>query len=250
MIEINLLPAEYRTVQATPWPRLLALAAGTALALVGGMFLARYHWYALPEARNHLAFLNQQITQKQGVVDELAQIEKQLADLAARKTAITNLQKARILWARLLDRFRRIINPLTPFAVQSFAVEDQGGRAQDGRRFVLRFGALAGGSNMQDITARITQFVQQVNTGFQISAAPSPTAVAGAAPVPPAPGMLPAGYHRDLKLKFTALDFPDYSPQDFPWPEQLAKENLPRPAKAVSLSIAIPFFMQPIPDTP
>jgi Tfp pilus assembly protein PilN len=121
MIEINLLPQEYRVGDRTNFPLIATLAVG--LVVVGGLLL----W---------LAQLNGQVTDRKADVEELTEREKDLkieADKVkkieeeikrqkTRQTTIINISQSKIMWSLKLVQFSDIMKQFDKFWIQNLTL--------------------------------------------------------------------------------------------------------------------------------
>jgi hypothetical protein len=104
MIEINLLPLEYRPVERTPLPRRLTIFAGVLLACSGAAICAWLFFVKIPEARTQLANAQQQAEKKKVEKLEVESKEAEIRNLDVRANILRGLQRDRLPWAKVLDR--------------------------------------------------------------------------------------------------------------------------------------------------
>ncbi len=108
MIEINLLPPQYRTVERTPLPVFLGFVAG--VAVVGVMLISLI---ALRAKADRLTELKTQLTAtkdaKAKEVEEIRKIERELADSQGRIDTVLSIAESKVYWAMKLDQLVRIL---------------------------------------------------------------------------------------------------------------------------------------------
>ena len=105
MIQVNLLPAEYRKVEGTPVARLLTVLAGVSLTAAALAFWGYVHFGKLDEVvrrresmESDLASLEKQAARSQALLAEFKEYQK-------RRATIESIAGQRILWSKLLDQF-------------------------------------------------------------------------------------------------------------------------------------------------
>lgn len=145
MIEINLLPQEYRVGDRTNLPLIATLFVG--LVVVGGLLL----W---------LAKLNSQVTDAQATVEELTEREKDLkieADKVkkieeeikrqkTRQDTIVDISTSKIMWSLKLVQLSDLMKQYDKFWIQNLTLTRSGrGGGQ------LSFSASATGRDMRDV---------------------------------------------------------------------------------------------------
>jgi len=108
MIEINLLPPQYRTVERTPLPVFLGLiAALVVLAGAGGFYMKLYNdGRKLKEKRDQLTSIRDS---KAKEVEEIKRIEKEIAESQGRIDTVLGIAESKIYWAQKLDQFTKIL---------------------------------------------------------------------------------------------------------------------------------------------
>lgn len=106
MIRINLLPDDCRRAEGTPLPRLVAILASVVVVLCLVIGNVTMFFRKLPEVTNQVTQTNGQVAARKKQVAEsgyeiyLAKIQ----ELEIRKTAISNIYKGRVEWARKFDQ--------------------------------------------------------------------------------------------------------------------------------------------------
>lgn len=145
MIEINLLPQEYRVGDRTNFPLIATLAVG--LVVVGGLLL----W---------LAQLNGQVTDAKAKVEELTEREKDLKIEAekvkkieeeikrqkTRQDTIVSISQSKIMWSLKLVQLSDVMKQFDKFWIQNMTLtrSTRGGGQ-------LSFSASATGRDMRDV---------------------------------------------------------------------------------------------------
>jgi Tfp pilus assembly protein PilN len=159
MIEINLLPPQYRTVERTPLPVFLGVIG--AIVVVAGLGM---WWAALVNEKNNL------ITERDSKktirdakareVEEIKKLEREIADSQGRIDTVLGIAESKIYWAAKLDQLMRIL--------PSFAwVESV---AYDGNRVVLA--CKARGTSLQRYTELRQRFRNDTNFMYNFDPIP------------------------------------------------------------------------------
>lgn len=108
MIEINLLPPQFRTVERTPLPIFLGLIGG--IVIVAGMlgFLAKLSsdGRKLDEKKQLLTGMRDA---KAKEVEEIRKIEKELQESQGRIDTVLNIAESKTYWALKLDQLSRVL---------------------------------------------------------------------------------------------------------------------------------------------
>lgn len=108
MIEINLLPPQYRTVERTPLPVFLGVIGGIVVIAGLGMW-----WGALVTQKNNL--ITNRDTKKNikeakaREVEEIKKLEKEIADSQGRIDTVLGIAESKIYWGAKLDQLMRIL---------------------------------------------------------------------------------------------------------------------------------------------
>ena len=110
MIHINLLPEKFRRVEGTPLPRQLTIYVGVALC--SGLMAANavFMFNRLPQAQAQLETVTKQVSTLATKAKEVDAMEAKIKGIEGRTTAIEQLYRERIVWAKLLSDFRNIVN--------------------------------------------------------------------------------------------------------------------------------------------
>ncbi len=114
MISVNLIPAELRSIGATPLPRRLIIYAGVAVNCVMLVVGLTYFLSTIPglEANKHA--LDREIYQAEvigKVRQEYNTLVQQKRDFQNRKATIDEISGTRIIWAKQLDQLWDMIPP-------------------------------------------------------------------------------------------------------------------------------------------
>lgn len=133
MINVNLLPVEYRKAEATPVGRFLAIVVGAVLitsALVGYGYV---HYSELKSIREVRASVEAEFANKSAQAKMAKALKTEIAAYQTRRKSIQTIAKARILQSRKLDEFLDVIhngNDRTNYYVWLGRLSVKPGRAQ------------------------------------------------------------------------------------------------------------------------
>jgi Tfp pilus assembly protein PilN len=108
MIEINLLPPQYRAVERTPLPVFLSLIAGIALiggAFVGLMIMVR----SVTERRTARDELKVKVEKEQKEADSVDQLGREIQDAKKRVDTVLVIADSKIFWGIILWQLTKII---------------------------------------------------------------------------------------------------------------------------------------------
>lgn len=103
MIEINLLPPEYRPVERTPLPRRLTIFAGVLLVCSTAAVCAWLMFITVPKARQALDATRQEADKKLAQKLEVENKKAEITSLNVRAEILRGLERERLPWAKLLD---------------------------------------------------------------------------------------------------------------------------------------------------
>ena len=108
MIEINLLPPQYRTVERTPLPVFLGMIGGLVVVAALGLYLIKLN---IPTRR-----LEEQRIQLTGIrdakakeVEDIRKIERELQESQGRIDTVLGIAESKVYWAQKLDNLVRIL---------------------------------------------------------------------------------------------------------------------------------------------
>ncbi len=103
MLEINLVPEEYKRTERTPLPRFVTIIVGVVLVAVGlvAVFFVKLAWLDAATATNsaleqRVASLAEDAKRYDELVNDITQLEK-------RRQVISDLWQKRVIWSRKLD---------------------------------------------------------------------------------------------------------------------------------------------------
>lgn len=103
MISINLLPAEYRKSEATPIARFLAIVIGAVVVTTGLVVYGWIHYSKLRGVRDVRETTEAEFANKKAQSDVSQSLQAEIIAYEARRKAIQQVAKARILHSRKLD---------------------------------------------------------------------------------------------------------------------------------------------------
>lgn len=104
MIEVNLLPPEYRRIERTPLPRFLVFMVGAA-AIVASLFYLFYVGYLrINREKGRSEALREQIALQKPRLDIYDRLNAEIAAFEARKSALEEIWQSRILWSAKFDQ--------------------------------------------------------------------------------------------------------------------------------------------------
>lgn len=108
MIEINLLPPQYRTVERTPLPVFLGLIAAILVIAGAGGYLWKLQidGRKLQEKKDQLTSIRDT---KQKEVDEIKRIEKEIQESQGRIDTVLNIAESKVYWAQKLDQLTHVL---------------------------------------------------------------------------------------------------------------------------------------------
>ncbi|RME72488.1 MAG: hypothetical protein D6776_08720 [Planctomycetota bacterium] len=152
MIEINLLPPQYRTVERTPLPVFLGLIVG--LLLIGAAFVA----YVVQTKRGvtlaqQKRGLELDIQEKKAKAAQVDRIQREIKEARMRIDAATRVAQERTPWTRVLSEFVDLRPPY-------IWLESQAARRGADGKGELRLACNARGTNLQ----RYTEFRQRLRS--------------------------------------------------------------------------------------
>lgn len=110
MISINLLPAEYRKSEATPIARFLAIVIGAVVVTTGLVVYGWVHYSKLRGVREVREATEAEFANKKAQSDVSQSLQVEINAYEARRKAIQQVAKNRILHSRKLDEFLGIMH--------------------------------------------------------------------------------------------------------------------------------------------
>ena len=159
MIEINLLPPQYRTVERTPLPVFLGVIGGIVVIAGLGMW-----WGALVTKKNNL-ITNRDAKKntkesKAREVEEIKKLEKEIADSQGRIDTVLGIAESKIYWGAKLDQLMKILPTYAWIESLSF----------DGSKVVLS--CKARGTSLQRYTELRQRFRNDTNFMYNFDPIP------------------------------------------------------------------------------
>jgi len=109
MIEINVLPAELRPSEPTPWPKMLALLCVGLLLLGEGLVYVWYHFNCNPTLRDEQQRLEDDRKAKEALAKRADDLHAEIDDYKLRARTIVQIRQARTLWAKKLDQIIDVV---------------------------------------------------------------------------------------------------------------------------------------------
>jgi cell division protein FtsB len=109
VIQINLLPPEYRPRQGTPVARFVAIVAGVVVVACAGGAYAYTHFVELAKVKEMRGSREEEVKSKESQRDRSLALAKEIDVYAKRRAAIQTINRSRTLWSRKLDQFFDIV---------------------------------------------------------------------------------------------------------------------------------------------
>lgn len=109
MISINLLPSEYRKSEATPIARFLSIVIGAVVVTTSLVIYGYVHYSQLRGAQDLCEATEQIYTNKKMEADVSLALQAEINAYEARRKAITEVARNRILHSKKLDEFLSVI---------------------------------------------------------------------------------------------------------------------------------------------
>lgn len=159
MIEINLLPPQYRTVERTPLPIMLGLmGAGAVCAIMLLVLFGMGHTTRkLEEKKGQLTLVRDQ---KAKEVEDIKKIERELAESQGRVDTVLGIAESKVYWAMKLDQFVRALPSYAWIENLNF----------DGGRVVMS--CKARGTSLQRYTELRQRFRNDTNFAYHFESMP------------------------------------------------------------------------------
>ncbi len=110
MINVNLLPPEYRRVESTPVARFIAIVIGAIVVTSGLVVYGYIHYSKLKSVRDLREQTEANYANKKKQADRSKSLMAEVKAYEARRKAITDVARGRILHSRKLDEFLDIIH--------------------------------------------------------------------------------------------------------------------------------------------
>jgi Tfp pilus assembly protein PilN len=108
MIEINLLPPQYRTVERTPLPIFLGLIGGIVLVAVTGLYLVALttKTQTLQNEQLRLVAIREA---KAKEVEDIRKIERELQESQGRIDTVLGIAESKLYWAHKMEQLARLL---------------------------------------------------------------------------------------------------------------------------------------------
>ena len=109
MIQINLLPPEYRPRTGTPVGRFVAIVVGIVMVLSAGGAYAYTHFIELSKVRELRRSREEEVRSMEMQRDRSVRLQEEIDTYEQRRLAIQTINRSRTLWSRKLDQFFDIV---------------------------------------------------------------------------------------------------------------------------------------------
>jgi hypothetical protein len=113
MIQINLLPPEYRPRPGTPVARFVAIVAGVVLLACACGAYAYTHFIELAKVKELHAVRDEEARAKDVQKERSLALQREIDVYEKRRIAIQTINRSRTLWSRKLDQFFDIVTGQT-----------------------------------------------------------------------------------------------------------------------------------------
>jgi Tfp pilus assembly protein PilN len=162
VISINLLPGEYRKSEATPIARFLSIVIGAVVVTTALVIYGYVHYSQLRGAQDLREATEQIYTNKKMEADVSLALQAEINAYEARRKAITEVAKNRILHSKKLDEFLQVIQAGGD-AASSYTVWMNSLSVKPPRETRGKGGATTGGSLTFSGFCETTQFSRVTN---------------------------------------------------------------------------------------
>ena len=109
MIQVNLLPPEYRAAAGTPIARFVAIVAGVVLVVGATCAYAYTHFIQLAKVREVQGLRQEEASSKEAQKSRSLALQSEIAEYEQRRRAIQTINRNRVLWSRKLDQFFDVV---------------------------------------------------------------------------------------------------------------------------------------------
>jgi cell division protein FtsB len=109
MIQVNLLPPEYRAAAGTPVARFVAIVAGVVLVIGASCAFAYTHFIQLAKVREVKGLREEEAASKEIQKERSLALQREIGEYEERRRAIQTINRNRVLWSRKLDQFFDIV---------------------------------------------------------------------------------------------------------------------------------------------
>jgi len=158
MIEINLLPQEYRVQERTPLGLFLTVVIGICAVGAAGVYDIRLN-KDLTNAQEQNAKLKDEQQKSAARKAEVQKLEKEIEIKKKRQETIIEISQSKIIWSQKLVQFGRIMAEYPNFWIDRLALQKGGGN--DKGKLTLNFYAL--GNNLRDVAAFRKRVLEDTN---------------------------------------------------------------------------------------
>ena len=110
MIQVNLLPPEYRRASGTPVTRFVAIVSGVVLVVGASCAYAYTHFIALAKVREVAILREDEARSKEAQRDRSLSLQREIDEYQQRRKAVQTINRNRMLWSRKLDQFFDIVS--------------------------------------------------------------------------------------------------------------------------------------------
>lgn len=161
MIEINLLPPQYRTVERTPLPIFVGVI-GSVVALLGLLTYLLLLMNETEKLNTEVAGLRLKKDQKEKEVADIRKIENEVKESQGRVDTVLSIAESKIYWSQKLDQLARLL----PRDVWLDAINYDGSR--------LQLTCKARGTGLQRYTFLRQKFRNETNFMYHFGDLPLP----------------------------------------------------------------------------
>ncbi|MFH0963876.1 MAG: hypothetical protein V2A58_07665 [Planctomycetota bacterium] len=104
MLDINLLPEEYKVAEGTPKPRLMTTLVGTIIVTVMLVFWGVYHFTVYKIAGFKRDSLAEEVKSNEQKVQEYQRLGREIARLGKREETVKEVWQDRVVWSKKIDQ--------------------------------------------------------------------------------------------------------------------------------------------------
>jgi hypothetical protein len=172
MIEINLLPPEYRAPEGTNLPLIAALAIGV---LVVG-FTGLYGMNLSNELAQVESDLEKRLEDRPALEELAKKVDNHKADIGrqtSRQDTIIKISQSKVMWSLKLDQFARIMNRFSTFWVTNMQLTQRSSRSS-GVSGQLNLQLSATGRDLNDVSRFRDALKHDTNFAYHFQNLPSP----------------------------------------------------------------------------
>ncbi len=110
MIQVNLLPPEYRKVEGTPVARFVALTLGVFLTATAMSVWGYVHFGMLAEVQDRRSQKDEELVSLQALATRSQALQTEFKEYQRRRQTIEDVGSSRILWSRKLDQLADLLH--------------------------------------------------------------------------------------------------------------------------------------------